>query len=136
VTGAIIRGINEVKKSFNEIENDVDESEEFFEGRILTVIHKRRERNRAVVEKKKKSVLDLNGRLDCEICGFNFEKTYGVLGRNFAECHHTKPLNKLTDSTSTRLSDLAIICANCHRMIHRTSPMQSIMEFKNKLSGC
>jgi 5-methylcytosine-specific restriction protein A len=136
VTGAIIRGINEVKKTFNEIENDVDESEEFFEGRILTVIHKRRERNRAVVEKKKKSVLNLNGRLDCEICGFNFERTYGVLGRNFAECHHTKPLNKLTDSTSTRLSDLAIICANCHRMIHRTSPMQSIMEFKNKLSGC
>jgi 5-methylcytosine-specific restriction protein A len=110
-----------------------DDEEEFSEGKILTVIHKRRERNKSVVEKKKKLVLENNGKLDCEVCGFNFEKVYGNIGRDFAECHHTKPLSQLTESSSTKINDLAIICSNCHRMIHRTSPMQSILEFKKSL---
>jgi predicted RNA binding protein YcfA (HicA-like mRNA interferase family) len=47
------------------------------EGRILTRIHRVRERNRALVEKKKQQVLKSEGRLACEGCGFDFACTYG-----------------------------------------------------------
>jgi predicted HNH restriction endonuclease len=31
------------------------------------------------------------------------------------------------------LDDLAIVCSNCHRMIHRTRPMMSVEEFRELL---
>ncbi|MBN4084034.1 HNH endonuclease [bacterium AH-315-A03] len=30
--------------------------------------------------------------------------------------------------TTTRLSDLALVCSNCHRMIHRRSPWPTPIE--------
>ena len=107
-----------------------DEDEEFPEGRLLTRLHKTRERNTAAVQKKKRHVLRVTGRLQCEVCGFDFRDTYGELGEGFAECHHTLPLAQLVESASTRLQDLVIVCANCHRMIHRSKPIASIKEMQ------
>ena len=39
------------------------------------------------------------------------------MGKGFAECHHVVPLADLGRQKRTRLEDLAIVCANCHRMI-------------------
>jgi predicted HNH restriction endonuclease len=66
-------------------------------------------------------VLRATGSLVCEVsgCGFDFFRTYGELGREFAECHHRVPLSLLAGVRETRLEDLAIVCANCHRMLHR-----------------
>jgi 5-methylcytosine-specific restriction protein A len=85
------------------------------EGRILYRVHKRRERKRS--EEKKRAVLKAMGRLECEACDFDFQAIYGERGRGFAECHHTLPLSKGTRTTYLR--DLVIVCANCHRMLHR-----------------
>ena len=63
--------------------------------------------------------MDAEGALRCEGCGFDFAATYGELGHGFAECHHVVPLADLRAGSRTRLSDLVILCANCHRMIHR-----------------
>ena len=57
--------------------------------------------------------------LKCEVCDFDFRATYGDLGEGFAECHHVLPLAELAPGTKTKLRDLAILCANCHRMAHR-----------------
>ena len=57
--------------------------------------------------------------MECEICNFNYSKKYGERGKGFIECHHKVPLHKLKPNTKTKLSDLALLCANCHRMIHR-----------------
>jgi 5-methylcytosine-specific restriction protein A len=73
-------------------------------------------------------VLSDKGTLTCEVCGFEYSEKYGDLGRGFAECHHTKPLGELSKKTKTMLEDLSIICANCHRMIHRTNPLMTIKE--------
>ncbi|EOW9267990.1 HNH endonuclease [Vibrio cholerae] len=37
------------------------------------------------------------------------------------EAHHIIPLSELcsVDGSKTRLEDLAIVCSNCHRMLHR-----------------
>ncbi len=69
-----------------------------------------------------------HGRLFCEVpgCGFNFETVYGHLGRGFAEVHHLRPLAELDGPISTTLTDLAVVCANCHRMIHRNSECRAL----------
>jgi 5-methylcytosine-specific restriction protein A len=91
----------------------------FAEGEVLSRLHLTRERNREAVRRKKDSVLAKTGRLQCEACGFDFGVMYGPLGVGFAECHHTCPLAELPGKRETLLIDLAIVCANCHRMLHR-----------------
>lgn len=59
----------------------------------------------------------------CNICGFDFEKEYGTLGRNFIEVHHITPIGKLStaegyEGTDPK-KDLIPLCSNCHSMIHR-----------------
>jgi len=106
---------------------DGDE-EEFPEGKLLTRLHLARERNSKVIRKKKEAVLAESGRLLCECCGFDFEATYGKLGHAFAECHHRTPLASLKENVRTKLADLAIVCSNCHRMLHKTGNGMSVEE--------
>jgi len=93
-------------------QDDDDEVIEAEEGRILTRLHRVRERDRELVAKKKASVLKIHGRLQCEACSFDFEDTYGTHGSGFIEAHHTKPLYTLSLGDKTRLEDLALICPN------------------------
>ncbi len=82
--------------------------------------HCRREK-RLRREKIRTVLLQNNGRLQCEVpgCGFDFFMIYGDLGREFAHVHHKNPLSFREGPSKTALSDLAIVCANCHAMIHR-----------------
>jgi 5-methylcytosine-specific restriction protein A len=112
------------------ISQDDEAEEEFAEGRLLTRLHILRERNRGLVKKKKERVLKEKGKLLCEVCDFDFAATYGKLGAGFVECHHTKPLSSLQPNDTTKLSDLAIVCANCHRMLHQAKELVSIQELK------
>lgn len=100
------------------------------EGRILTRVHRRRERNRAIVERRKSKALRDHGKLVCEACGFDFADAYGERGRGFIECHHTKPVHTLSPRSRTRLEDLALLCANCHRMIHASQPWLSVQKLQ------
>lgn len=110
-----------------------DEVCEASEGRILTRVHVTRERNRKIVEKKKVAELALTGRLQCQVCTFDFEERYGERGRGFIEVHHIKPVHTLVEGEITRLGDLALVCANCHRMIHSARPWLEIPELKAML---
>jgi 5-methylcytosine-specific restriction protein A len=99
--------------------NPVEPEDEFPEGRILLRTHQTRERNSKAIKDKKAEVLRKTGTLLCEVCNFNFQAMYGERGREFIECHHTVPLAELTPGQKTRIADLALVCANCHRMLHR-----------------
>ena len=105
------------------------------EGRIMTRVHLSRERNRALVKKKKDAALHKQGCLACEVCGFDFLQTYGERGREFIECHHTLPVSLLGENGKTSLSDLALVCSNCHRMIHAKRPWWSVDDTKAALSS-
>lgn len=98
------------------------------EGAARLVSHLRRERDRAIVEAKKAETLNAKGRLCCEVCGFDFSATYGALGEGFCEVHHLVPLSSATESVTTTLDALAVLCSNCHRIIHRSTPMLSVGE--------
>jgi predicted HNH restriction endonuclease len=76
------------------------EDDEFPEGKILTRLHQRKERNRRATDHKKRQVLQETSRLACEACGFDFAAIYGDLGSGFAECHHTVPVAELTEDHS------------------------------------
>lgn len=108
-----------------------EEDEEFAEaeeGRILTRIHRSRERSRKLVENKKASVLKANGHLKCEACSFDFEVTYGERGKGFIEAHHVKPVHTLAAGEKTKLEDLVLLCSNCHRIVHTQRPWLTVEE--------
>lgn len=104
------------------------------EGRLLERRHLRRERDPRLRKRKIKDVLARHGRLECEVCGFDFERTYGPRGAGYAECHHITPLHA-SGATRTRLQDLAILCANCHRMVHRGSRWLTPAELRDLVDG-
>lgn len=105
------------------------------EGRLKVVEHFQRERNRKIINAKKQQVLSATSRLACEVCGFDFARVYGDLGRAFCEVHHTVPLAEISTEVTTNLEDLAVLCANCHRMVHRTNPFKSMEELKQLVTS-
>lgn len=92
-----------------------NEKEIFKEGSIKYYYGKRFERDKDARAK----AISLHG-IDCKACGFNFERKYGELGKDFIEIHHSKPLyiNQKEMNVDPN-TDLVPVCPNCHRMIHR-----------------
>lgn len=112
---------------------EADEADiEADEGRLLIRLHTVRERDRKLVERKKAGAFAEQGLLACEVCGFDFAATYGTLGERFIEAHHILPLAQ-AGATRTRLADLALVCSNCHRMLHRARPWISPAQLKERL---
>lgn len=112
-----------------------DDVQEFAsEGKLIPRLHMVRERSGKLTRQKKEAVLEVKGNLECEVCSFDFEAEYGDLGIGFCEVHHRKPLSELDGTVETTLEDLAVVCANCHRMLHRMEDM-SISNLKAVLSS-
>lgn len=89
------------------------------EGRAVLRVHLRRERSRKLINDFKASLTSFA----CEACGDDMEAIYGELGRGYVEAHHKVPVALIEEGSTTKLSDLAALCANCHRMIHRNGLM-------------
>ena len=106
----------------------IDDDYEGREGKLLTRVHKYRERDPKIIKKKKEQVLKSSGKLECEGCGFNFKVNYGERGEGFIECHHIKPVSKVEKNEKTKLVDLILLCSNCHRMVHRKKPWLNLDE--------
>lgn len=70
----------------------------------------------------------------CAVCGFDFEETYGELGKGFIHIHHIIPIASIGKSYKINYdTDLIPVCPNCHAMLHRGkngTPL-SIKELKN-----
>lgn len=119
----IIKKTAENKNLTNELYNISDEEDEdnftVKEGKVIYKLHKYKERNTKINKTKKERYYKKHGKLDCEVCGFDFYETYNELGKGFIECHHRKPLYEIQEETDTSLDDLALVCSNCHRMLHR-----------------
>ncbi|MCX8532683.1 HNH endonuclease [Chryseobacterium luquanense] len=107
---------------------------EAVEGEILFKLHKLRERNQKLIDSKKQQILKQNGKLACEVCEFDFSKKYGEIGKGFIECHHTQQLSTYKINQKTTLDNLALVCSNCHRMLHRLPEDMSIERLKNQVS--
>jgi 5-methylcytosine-specific restriction protein A len=112
----------------------VEGEAEAIEGRLRYRQHFVRERDPGIAKRKREHVLRAGQRLRCEACRFDFEDCYGDLGSGFIECHHVVPLSA-SGVRTTRLEDLALVCSNCHRMIHRRQPWLTIAQLVEQLQG-
>lgn len=99
------------------------ELEQFKEGEMRWRFIAHRKREARFREEKIRSFKYKNGdSLFCEVprCGFDFRSVYGELGAGFIHVHHLTPLASLGNEGDVHtLEDLAVVCPNCHAMIHR-----------------
>lgn len=102
------------------------------EGGVIMRLHKRYERDRKLVRAKIAQAVS-DGKPKCEVCEFDFEASYGALGAGYIEVHHLKPVHLMGKGGKTSLADLALLCANCHRMAHRRRLPLSIQALREAL---
>jgi hypothetical protein len=102
------------------------------EGEPRMFFHVRRERDPALALAKREVVRAADGRLTCEACGFSVEAIYPGLTGDVCEVHHRRPLADAVGPVETRLEDLAVLCANCHRAIHQTRPLMTVEDFRSR----
>ena len=105
------------------------ENESEMEGRFLLRLHAYRERNPKLRWQKIATVKAQTGQLACEVCRFDFARKYGDLGQDYIECHHVEPLH-VGGEKARSAEDLALLCSNCHRMIHRKPPWPTPAELR------
>lgn len=100
------------------------------EGGVITALHRRRERDPKIARQRKQQAMRETGELRCEACSMTFSDRYGERGDGYIEVHHTLPIHLMKPGDKTWLKDLALVCANCHRMIHRRMPWLSMEELR------
>lgn len=69
----------------------------------------------------------------CQACGFNFGKVYGEFGMGYIEVHHRNPMADGGQRRST-VQDVNVLCANCHRMVHRKKKPLTLARLKEILA--
>lgn len=108
-----------------------DDAESGFpEGKVKYKDHKRYERDSRFTRIVKEQRFQMHGELRCEVCGFSFWETYGDIGSRFIEAHHTIPVARLGGETRTKAADIALVCSNCHRMLHHGNASRTISALK------
>ena len=92
------------------------------------VYHRKIERNRTAARQAKK----FHG-TRCQACDLDFGERYGELGKGFIEAHHLRPIATLQEGVAVKYNiagDFAVLCSNCHRMIHRSSDPSKLDKFR------
>ncbi len=92
------------------------------------VYHRKIERNRTAAKNAKK----FHG-TRCQACDLKFDERYGTIGQDFIEAHHLRPIASLDEGVAVTYevaADFAVLCANCHRMIHRSSDPGNLAQFR------
>ncbi|MHC5559285.1 HNH endonuclease [Kocuria sp. U4B] len=104
------------------------------EGRQRATLHLLRERNPKLRRDKLESVRRSGNPIVCEVCGFDFGEVYGDRGKGYIEVHHATPLH-VTGPVTTKLADLVLLCANCHRMIHCGPQWLPVDELRSRVQA-
>jgi 5-methylcytosine-specific restriction enzyme A len=89
--------------------------ETYIEGATSSILTNRYERD----PKLRAKAIEKHGKR-CLGCGFSFGDIYGERGFDYIEVHHIKPISSYGGAMQVNPeTDLTVVCANCHRMIHR-----------------
>lgn len=126
-TETLIRDLLYVLELYQQlIKNDIEEPEisttTLYETKKFRY-HLRVERNQTISESVKK----IKG-YTCEACNFEFYNKYGAIGKDFIEAHHLTPISSLEigETKLDAIKDFAVLCSNCHRMIHKLPDSSNI----------
>jgi 5-methylcytosine-specific restriction protein A len=96
--------------------------EVFAEGRVVTEAHLRRERN-PKLRSKLLAARRAIGPLTCDVCARQGSGLDVELAQAIFEAHHVLPLSA-GEVRATRLADMALLCACCHRQMHKLIAMR------------
>lgn len=100
------------------IEKTDDGNRNLFEGEANVIRSRRYERNPVA----RRICIEKHG-YRCAVCGFDFAKEYGEIGKGFIEVHHINPISDVGHQYAVDPEkDLIPLCSNCHSMIHRKKP--------------
>jgi 5-methylcytosine-specific restriction enzyme A len=123
-----------------DVEGQTDAAEEFGIPAATSIIetrkyayHRKIERNPAAARQAKK----FHG-TRCQACDLDFGERYGNLGKGFIEAHHLRPIATLEEGVSVTYdvpADFAVLCSNCHRMVHRFSDPGDLKSFRTLIEG-
>jgi 5-methylcytosine-specific restriction enzyme A len=105
---------------------------------VSTLIEMRRYRLHRRIERNSSASKLAKGThgVRCQCCGFDFVAVYGEIGSGFIEVHHLRPLADLEEGKAIRYdvaADFAVLCANCHRMIHRQRDPADLADLRARL---
>ena len=107
-------------------EQEYEEAAMEMDGKEKAVIQNKYERNPI----NRRACIELKG-CACLVCGMDFEKTYGSIGKGFIHVHHVNPVSKMGGPKKINpLKDLVPVCPNCHYMMHRRDPPYTVEELK------
>ncbi len=99
------------------VKEDFSDYEVFAEGKVVTQSHLKRERAPDIRRKlliKRKS----EGGLSCDLCDCGPSSSDPELSESIFEAHHIIPL-AVGSERLTKLKEMALLCASCHRLIHK-----------------
>ena len=117
----------ELSNNDSEIPQAVNEYKHLWVGALKTVKVNIFERNPVA----RKICLENKG-YKCSICGFDFQKIYGELGKKYMHVHFVRPLGEVRNEHEIDpVKDLEPVCPNCHAMLHKKRPAMSIEELKD-----
>jgi 5-methylcytosine-specific restriction enzyme A len=95
--------------------------------------HRKIERNRTSANHAKK----FHG-TRCQACDLDFGERYGKIAKGFIEAHHLRPIGTLEEGIAVKYDvavDFAVLCSNCHRMIHRFADPSDLMAFRRFINA-
>lgn len=114
-------------KNYSFAPSEKEEVQLFAEGKARSVTYKTYDRSPVA----RQACIEHHG-YSCSACGFNFEEAFGAIGANYIEVHHLKQIADVgKEYLINPKEDLRPVCANCHRMLHKTRPPLSIEELKS-----
>jgi hypothetical protein len=110
--------------------DEIQYGQDLYEGASRQVWVNAYERN----PKARKKCIDHYG-YNCSVCGFDFEKSYGLIGRKYIHVHHLRALSEIDARYKVDpIKDLRPLCPNCHVMIHSKKPMFKPGELRKRLA--
>lgn len=78
-----------------------------------------------------------NGKIKCEICGFDFGEVCGKELERRIHIHHIKEISMIgTEYVIDATKDLIPICPNCHLVTHSRKPALEPEAIRGVLKGC
>lgn len=123
-----VLGLHKKQITIDDIQDE--HIDEIVEGKSILAIHKRYERNASLIKKVKEQRLNNDPYLQCDVCGFSFIETYDDIGKGFIEAHHLNPLSQRNGEQATNRKEIALVCSNCHNMLHKGDPVISLDDLK------
>jgi 5-methylcytosine-specific restriction protein A len=105
-----------------QLPESIEAEYESHEGGVVMRLHRQRERD-SRLRKKLLKARRKSGALSCDLCSSTAQSSVDALEDAMFEAHHVVPLSASGERIS-HLDDVALLCANCHRTLHRAITLE------------